>query len=71
MLTGVSYRDMTIVASRCINKQAFYIGNGVMNIISESSSIPLLQLAKTNHTWSDSGSDDPSSTYTYCMEIDP
>lgn len=29
------YRDLTVSASHCINKQAFYIGNGVMNIISE------------------------------------
>ncbi|KEQ77812.1 hypothetical protein M436DRAFT_36696, partial [Aureobasidium namibiae CBS 147.97] len=27
--------DLTISASRCINKQAFYIGNGVMNIITD------------------------------------
>ena len=41
ILTGVrEYRDLTISASRCINKQAFYIGNGVMNIISEFSSAP-------------------------------
>lgn len=30
------YRDLTIAPSRCINKQAFYLGNGVMNIISKS-----------------------------------
>ncbi|KAK6007013.1 hypothetical protein QM012_006021 [Aureobasidium pullulans] len=27
--------DLTIAASRCINKQAFYLGNGVMNIITD------------------------------------
>jgi hypothetical protein len=70
MLTGVSSRDMTIVASRCINKQAFYIGNGVMNIISEFPRILCLLLAKTNHACSDSRSDDFGSAYTYRVEID-
>lgn len=28
---------MTVKSNHCINKQAFYIGNGVMNIISASS----------------------------------
>ncbi|KAI4837646.1 hypothetical protein E4T44_08236 [Aureobasidium sp. EXF-8845] len=27
--------DLTVPTSRCINKQAFYIGNGVMNIITD------------------------------------
>ncbi|KAI4717159.1 hypothetical protein E4T48_06623 [Aureobasidium sp. EXF-10727] len=27
--------DMTIAPTRCINKQAFYIGNGVMNIVTD------------------------------------
>jgi hypothetical protein len=44
------YRNLTIAASRCINKQAFYIGNGVMNIISKFLRTSLLQLAKTNDT---------------------
>ena len=30
-----SYRDLTVPTSRCINKQAFSIGNGVMNIVSK------------------------------------
>jgi len=47
MLTGVrEYRDLTISASRCINKQAFYIGNGVMNIISKFYRYPLLVVSK-------------------------
>lgn len=43
------FRDLTIAASRCINKQAFYIGNGVMNIVSKSSSSSAIAscLAKT------------------------
>jgi hypothetical protein len=44
------YRNLTIAASRCINKQAFYIGNGVMNIISKFLRTSLLQLAKANDT---------------------
>jgi len=47
VLTGVrEYRDLTISASRCINKQAFYIGNGVMNIISKFYRCPLLVVSK-------------------------
>jgi hypothetical protein len=45
-----AYRNLTIAASRCINKQAFYIGNGVMNIISKFLRTSLLQLAKANDT---------------------
>lgn len=46
MLTGVRIRDLTISASQCINKQAFYIGNGVMNIISEFSTRSLLVVSR-------------------------
>lgn len=47
MLTdNYEYRDLTISASRCINKQAFYIGNGVMNIISKFYRYPSLVVGK-------------------------
>lgn len=40
------HRDLTVEADRCIDKKAFYIGNGVMNIISKSrpSTLPCMPL---------------------------
>lgn len=61
------HRDLTVEADRCIDKKAFYIGNGVMNIISKSR--PPCCTCHRQTLTRNSGSYDLGFAYTYCLEI--